>query len=186
MHVYATLFQFATLFAQANLQHRSRTMQELSRAIETLRAEIAACAARVGRTADAITIVAISKSQPPGAHRRCGRCPASPTLAKTTRRSSSQNTARWSICPYAGTSSADSNRTKSKQSRHWCIWCTRSTEKALRSSWSAPQHGWDGASRCSSRSIHPASRPKGASHRTPRISCSGASSDSSIWNLADS
>jgi len=65
MHVYATLFQFATLFAQANLQHRSRTMQELSRAIETLRAEIAACAARVGRTADVITIVAISKSQPP-------------------------------------------------------------------------------------------------------------------------
>lgn len=40
-------------------------MQKLSTAMETLRTEIAACAARVGRTPDTITIVAVSKSQPP-------------------------------------------------------------------------------------------------------------------------
>lgn len=64
-HERASLFRFIRLFAQANLQHREGIMQDHSALLALLRSEIASYAIRAGRTLSSLTIVAISKAQPP-------------------------------------------------------------------------------------------------------------------------
>lgn len=185
MHQCVTLFHFGPNAATANLQRRMELLHEVAANITSLRAEIERVAQHAGRVPSAVTIVAVGKGHGPdriAAAVEAGLADIGENYAQeliAKHRALEHLPIRWHFV-----GRLQSNKVKAIAPLVHLVHSLDRESIALELERSAARLGRRIAVLIQ---VNTSGEPtKGASHRTPRISCSGASSDSSIWNLADS